>query len=428
MYQKSEIACLAETISINGSVGTDYEQLSDSLSPITAIENVNDVHPLITPENISSCFRNADTMGINAWSSSTPYLKNQRVSHSSKIWKAKQNNTNQSPTAPNSVYWEEVSIVSSRLTEIVSSACNKMLKKVFEFKQLNQTVKTILEDFYLFNGRADISNMNANLNRLVGLRINVRDPKDIALLIKQVSLQLVGDEAQFNIYLFHSSNKNSIHTIEVNYQENGTVKWFDTNKLLSYVSTNIDSGGCWYLVYSEADINGSQSLKKDKDFVTPPDCSSCDFTYYTNYVKRSQFVDIQPFYVDEGKYNSGELWDIENEVYVNNNNFGLNFSMTAQCDLSNFICRNKNVFAEALAYQVAIDILGEFCNTTRSNQLADKVRSDAYFALKGDKNTMDSGLIKEYEKKIKSVSFNISDLNKNCLPCENKPRIKYGAI
>lgn len=426
MYQKSEIACLAETIAINGSVGTDYEQLSDSLAPTTAIEIVNDVHPLITPENISSCFRSADTMGINAWNNSTNYLKNQRVSYSGSIWKAKQNNANQTPGA--GVYWEQVSIVSSRLTEIVSSACNKMLKKVFEFKQLNQTVKTILEDFFLYNGRADISNLNANLGRLVGLRFNVRDAKDIALLIKQVSLQLVGDEAQFDLYLFHSSNKQPIHTIQIQYQENGSVKWFDANKLLKYVAEEYDSGGCWYLVYSEAETNGAQSLKKEKDFVTPPDCSSCDQAYYTNFVKRSHYVNIQPFYVNEGNYSSGELWDVNDEVYVNNNNFGLNFSMTAQCDLGNFICRNKGVFAEALAYQVAVDILGEFCNTTRNNQLADKVRSEAYFALNGDKNTMNSGLIKEYEKKIKSVSFNISDLNKNCLPCENKPKVKYSAI
>lgn len=428
MYQISEIACLAETIAINGSVGTDYEQLSESLAPTTAIVIVNDIHPLITSENISSCFRSADTMGINAWSNSVAYLKNQRVSHSSKIWKAKQNSTNQSPVA--GAFWEEVSIVSSRLSEIVNAASNKMLRKVFQFKQLNNTVKTILDDFYLFNGRADITNLNANLNRLVGFRFNIKNKKDIALFIKQIGLQFIGDSTTVRIKLYHSSNTQVIAQINIDYNENGSIKWHNVVEfeMLKYVSGVNDSGGYWYLVYNEADINGVQSLKKDKDFVTAPDCSSCDHAYYTNYVKRSQYLEIQPFYVSEGDFTDGELWDSANEVYVNNNNFGLNFSMTAQCDLGNFICRNKNVFADALAYQVAVDILGEFCNTTRNNQLADKVRGDAYFALKGDKNTMDAGLIKEYNEIIKSVSFNISDINKDCLPCETKQRVKYIAI
>lgn len=428
MYQISEISCLAETIAIKGSVGTDYEQLSDSLAPATAVVTVNDVHPLITPENISSCFRSADTMGINAWSNSVAYLKNQRVSHSGKYYRAKIDGINQNPTSQ-TTYWEEISLISTALSEIVDSACNKMLRKLFQIKQLNQTVKTILDDFFLFTGKADSTNLNANLNRLVGFVITPKNASDISVVLKQISLQFIGNFSNLEIHLYHSSKTTPVHTITVDsYNDNGSVKWITANKILNYISSTTDPGGCWYLVYSESNINAAQSLKKDTNYVVNPGCASCDYAYYQQYTKRSKYIDVQPFYVNQGNYTNGELWDIANEIYVDNNNFGLNFSMTAQCDLSNFICRNKEHFADALAYQVGIDILNEFCSSTRNNQLADKIKSEAYFALNGDRNTMYSGLNKEYDNALKTLSFDISSINNVCLPCENKKKISYRAI
>lgn len=427
MYKIDKVTCLSQTVSIIGSVGTDYEQLADSLNPSTALVAVNDIHPLITPENISSCFRDADMMGINDYSASLAYKKDQRVSYLGKYYKALQDNTNHAPTE--TAYWAEVSIVSEQLTRIVQAATNKMLASVFDKKQINQTVKSIVDDFYLFDGRADSINLNPNLNRLVGFRIIVKNPEDINIVIKKIGAQFSAATGTIPIKLYHSSNAIApVATADLAYDTAGKVKWFDSTLTMDSVSTLNDTGGVWYLVYNEASIPNMQSTRKDLDLVNSPGCSACDKPYFDMYTKRSSYVDVQPFYVTEGNFTDGQLWDPAKEIHVNENNFGLNFSMTVECDLSDFICRNKNSFANALAYQVAADILQQFCYSSRLNQIKENVSSDAHYALHGDKNTNNKGLMKDLEQKIAAVSFSISELNDICLPCENKKRIHYRTI
>lgn len=431
MYTISKIACLTETIGIIGGIGTDYSDvIQDALNPSTALVVVNDIHPLITPENISSCLRDANTMGINAWNNSTAYLKNQKVSFSGKYYKALRNNSNKSPDT-NTLDWSEVSLINEQLTRIINSSANKMLKSLFDKKQINQTVKSLLDDFYLFDGRADNINLNANLNRLVGFRITLKEQSDINVIIQKIAAQFVGTAATIPIKLYHSSVFNEpVAEVSLSFSNNGNVQWFDIEDLrLDYVADNTDSGGVWYLVYNEASIPGLQSTKKeDRDFVNGPPCGSCLQTYQNMYVKRSKYVDIQPFYVNDGNFTDGQLWDESKEIYVEDNNFGLNLSMSAECDLSDFICRNKHQFANALAYQVACDLLQEFSHSMRNNYLEEKVKHDAYFALHGDKNSNNYGLKAELEKTIKAVSFNISGINEICLPCENKKRFHFKAI
>lgn len=430
MYQNSKINCLKETIGIIGHAGTDYTDIiAESLNPSTAVILVNDVHPLITVENLSSCFRDETLLGINAWSNSVEYKKGQKVKLNNKYYKALQASTNNNP-ASEVTFWQEISLLTEQLSSIIDASCNKLLMSIFDAKQIHQTVKSILDDFYLFDGRADNINLNANLNRLVGFRIDVKEPKDLNIVISKICAQFVGTADTIPIKVFHSSVINEpVFEVELEYSTSGKAEWFDINDLnLNYISDLNDTGGVWYIVYNEADIPNLQSTKKERNIYLGPPCGTCLATYQEMYAKRSKYMSVQPFYVNEGNFTPGELWDEANEIYVEENNFGLNLSISIQCDLSDFICRNKLQFANALAYQVGCDILKEFIHSNRNNYLEEKVKSDAYYALYGDKNTNYGGLKSELDKKIKAVSFNISSLNELCLPCENKKRFHYRAI
>lgn len=433
MYSIDKINCLKSTIAIIGSgMGRDYNGIiSERLNPSTAIVVVEDEHPLINIENIASCMRSSELIGVQPWSGSVNYKKKQIVLFDLKYYKAKTNNLDKSPsTNPND--WEEISIVSEQLERIVNSACNKLLNSVFEHKKLNNTVKTIVDDFYLFNGRADIQNMNPNLGRLVGFRIDLKDAKDLVAIINKIGVQFVGPAATIPIKLYHTSKQQPVATIEIEHTSTGNFIWktidVDNGLRLDYVSDLIDAQGTFYITYNEASVPGLQSLKKELNLTEMPACSGCDRNYYEAFMKRSRYLDIQPFYVDSDNFTDGQLWDESNEIYVNSNNFGLNLSFSIQCDLSDFICRNKRVFANALSMQITVDILKAFTTSTRTNQLSEKVSNDAYYALYGDKNTNNFGLIGELSKRIKAVSFDISELNVNCLPCESKSRIKHIAI
>jgi len=88
--------------------GPDTTQIQ---ADIAAIESdISDVNDDITSINAEITAIESDIDGlnsINAWSSSTSYVKDDMVTHNGKIWKALQSSTNQTPAA-NSSYWSEV--------------------------------------------------------------------------------------------------------------------------------------------------------------------------------------------------------------------------------------------------------------------------------------------------------------------------------
>jgi hypothetical protein len=97
------------------------------------------------------------------------------------------------------------------------------------------------------------------------------------------------------------------------------------------------------------------------------------------------------------------------------------------CDVSDIFCRNKYVIAKPLATQIAVCILEDMAFGTRDNQKFAKVSQLAAYALGTPK---DPGKIsQELKEAIKALSFNMSGINKRCLPCDlENGSISFGTI
>jgi hypothetical protein len=159
------------------------------------------------------------------------------------------------------------------------------------------------------------------------------------------------------MYLFHSSNPNPIKTIDINRTQNGMMQWFTMDDLiLPFVSENNDSGGTWYLVYWEDSIGQQEAIKKDYDFGKQP-CSTCNQYEYNNHVSWSKFLQVSPFYTIPSDKDSRMLWDIDNNMYNSNGNYGINLQVSVECDLTNFVIEQKRIFANAVSKQFALDML-----------------------------------------------------------------------
>ena len=195
-----------------------------------------------------------------------------------------------------------------------------------------------------------------------------------------------------------------------------------------YLSNEYDSGGLFYIGYFQADIVG-QAIKKDFNWNSGP-CNTCSGGANAMKIwnKRLDFLRVSPIYVESGKLNGTQMFDYTDKVYSPNNNFGLNFGVSVQCDISNYLCDQKFVLADLIGKQVAVDILNDMKHSVRLNRIANVSSNMIIRDLEGDRETHEEGLSIRLQNAVKTTSFDFSKIDSPCLPCVNKFGIKKRAI
>lgn len=413
MYNSAKVKeGLSGLVGFRQTHGTQFETLSTSLTD-GVMFYLNDIHPMINIENLDACYKNAKQLGYEEWKVDKTYQAKERVRIGVLGFESLlDDNTGKDPQTENS-YWKLINVLSEQIELSIKSSIDKLLQAVFVRKKLNSLVKSVLDDFYLYDGRADFNNKNANNGRFVGFRISLNHLKDIAVNVGRISFQIDTPSPDLKLYVYNTSDPNPIKVIPIDYNQDRAVKWFDLE------AVNLTSPDGDYIIgYYESDLPaGAQSIKKETNLVDMPYCSSCNGRDYQLFKKRSKYMSIQPFYVDASNLNGTELWDESVEVYQERNNYGMNLLMTASCDLTDFIIRNKTLFAETLANQAAADILLAMQYSTNDNQLNQKIKAELNYALYGNKENYNKGLIADTEKSIGALSFDLSSLNPVCLPC-----------
>lgn len=125
------------------------------------------------------------------------------------------------------------------------------------------------------------------------------------------------------------------------------------------------------------------------------------------------------------------MWDPELMTYTYDKNYGINLEVSAYCDLTDFIIKQRAMFQDVLAKQVAIDFLREFAfnpNVRTNRHSINASKLDIITELDGDSSSMrQSGLSYELEIALKALSISTQGLDRVCLPCVNNG-IKYRTI
>jgi hypothetical protein len=142
-------------------------------------------------------------------------------------------------------------------------------------------------------------------------------------------------------------------------------------------------------------------------------------------MQRNKYVNVQPFYVNSPT--PGELWDETTEVLVNDSNFGINLQFSIQCDISNWLCQNTNVFAGALMQQVTVELLNQMAFSLRSNTLKERAAQLAASALDNQEGGQ-HGEAKKLTQAIAAMSFDLSRVNSICLPCDTRNTVKMSSV
>lgn len=308
-------------------------------------------------------------------------------------------------------------LLNEYMSNVSNDAIIKLGNRIYVEKQLNTYSKSIFPDTKLYDSPASIHDTLEKQGRFVGFLL-MGKAADISLAIKRFSTQFENENPELKFYLYKEGTKDPIATLTVDCVKEYYAQWHEVENVVLSPSES------YFFGYYEDDLNG-RALNKRISFEKPP--CSCEPIEYELWKKWNRNLNIRAMYVDSNTIKSDRtLWAPGGEIYVDDYSWGLNFVFSANCDITNIFCSNKQLLVDALATQIGIMILEEMANSSRDNQQKNTLSQKAFYALDNKENHA-TGLLSQLEQKIKVINLDFGSLNTACLPCQNSG-IVYGTI
>lgn len=413
---------------------TSELKISDALTLSESGLYFQQVHPLLTLQSLASIAPDFKNITYTEYNPADKYSKGNIVEYNGKTYKALQEALNMQPDIEPE-YWTETNPFSEWLESKTKASIQKAIARYCNEKIVQGTYKTICENRVLFDGAGRLVDTVKNRNNLVGFEIVPIRAKGVTTKINKICLQFT-EPGEYTLYLMHSSSAAPIKVITLNKTRKNSAEWFSLNDVyLPYQGEDNDAGGSWYLCYFQSELpEGSQAIRKDKDWSKEP-CGSCSRREYLAWMAWSKYIEIHPFYVNEELIETGEeglaLWDIDNNQYTYDNNYGLNLELTIACDITDFIIEQRMLFQDVIAKQVAVDMLREFAynaNVRTNRHSINASRLDILYEVDGDSSSMKkSGLSYQLDMAFKAVKLSTEGIDRVCMPCKNNG-VKYKTI
>ena len=400
--------------------------LSSNLTQTESGMYFQQIHPLLTLDNLRSIAPDFQNYDWQVHDVNKAYKSGEVVRIDDSLYKAIQDVPAETDIL-DSEYWTETNPFSEWLEEKTKASIVKLVNKFINMKLADKATKSLIENKILFDGTGRLTNKIENRNKLVGFEIDTVRSKGVTVKIDKIGLQMT-EPGSYTLYIFHSSNPEPIYTLTFEKTKANSLEWFKPKDdiLLPYESANTDAGGSWYLVYKQSELpENAQAIYKDRDWSTGP-CKACSRSEFLAYQAWSRYIEVHPFYISED-----EEFDPEIMNFTYDKNYGINLEVSAYCDLTDFIIKQRAIFQDVLSKQVAIDFLREFAynpNVRTNRHSINASKLDILVELDGDSNSMrQSGLSYELDIALKALSISTQGLDRVCLPCVNNG-IKYRSI
>ena len=400
--------------------------LSSNLTQTESGMYFQQIHPLLTLDNLRSIAPDFQNYNWQVHDVNKAYKSGEVVRIDDSLYKAIQDVPAETDIL-DSEYWSETNPFSEWLEEKTKASIVKLVNKFINMKLADKATKSLIENKILFDGTGRLTNKIENRNKLVGFEIDTVRSKGVTVKIDKIGIQMT-EPGSYTLYIFHSSNQEPIYTLTFEKTKANSLEWFKPKDdiLLPYESANTDAGGSWYLVYKQSELpENAQAIYKDRDWSTGP-CKACSRSEFLAYKAWSRYMEVHPFYISED-----EEFDPEIMNFTYDKNYGINLEVSAYCDLTDFIIKQRAMFQDVLSKQVAIDFLREFAynpNVRTNRHSINASKLDILVELDGDSNSMrQSGLSYELDIALKALSISTQGLDRVCLPCVNNG-IKYRSI
>lgn len=290
-------------------------------------------------------------------------------------------------------------------------AVQTWIDRKFEVK----TARNLLERQQLFSTAPSTGITDANEGKLVGFEFAPSRARGLKLNIERIGLSLTTNQT-LNVYLFKSGRVAPVTSSALAYTGGGGEQWFDVN-------WSLDGEGAYYVGYFQSNLGGA-SIRGVLDFTYSGGGNRVGWPYFPigRYFEAIAFGVPPPV--------APVLWDIADNQYTVSTNYGLNFRLNVQCDYTDFILEQKDLFKTAIAKQVACDLLRELAynaNTRVNRKESNASQAQILYEVDGDSQGRPGGMKKQLDAAINSITFDTKGLDAFCLPCR-KRSVNYKTI
>ena len=298
------------------------------------------------------------------------------------------------------------------LTQKTEAGIKKAISAWISHKVKTRTAKNLLNDAQLFRTTGHIQDTDANESKVVGIEITPRRHKGIVTRIRRIALQLT-DNQSVTVSLFHSHSTAAVGTpLVASYTASGGVQWFEVAD-----DWILNPEGSYWIEYDQRDITGN-SINGLRDY----NYDNRGATYYPG----NKFFQSVSF-ANPGT--DAALWDISQNEYSLSTNYGLNVELDVRCDYTDLITDQKHLFADLIGYAVAMLLVRElgFNPSARVNRNESMMSGPQlnYEVIGDSQGRDDFSLFGHFKAELDNVSFDDTDISKDCLPCRRRSaRIK----
>ncbi len=403
----------------------DYDPERQIAGELTQSESglyYQQAHPLLTLENIRAIMPDDFIKRYPEWKDDVSYTSGIKVRYLRVVYKAKEANVNAQPDK--SDVWEVYDIVSDYLVVQTQSGIAQTVQTFLQMKNLLRETKNLLERRTFFDGAGRLENLQPLQGKLVGFEISPVRSMGVTTKVERIGLQMMGATGTVRVYLFHSSQVDPVKYQDLEFtKENGGFQWFTMDDwYLPYISEANNSGGSWYIVYNQNDLpEGMMAVNATKDWSREP-CMTCNPGSVEAWRELTKYLLIAPFKVPalETFEQYPELWDIEDNIYTNTCNYGLNVEVSVGCDLTDFIISQRAIFATALQRQVAVNLLRTMAMNpeVRTNRNQSNVSQQGIlYEIDGNPQGREGGLGYDLKKAYEALDLDTRGIDRICLTC-----------
>ena len=174
-----------------------------------------------------------------------------------------------------------------------------------------------------------------------------------------------------------------------------------------------------------------EAINVSKDWSREP-CGTCNIGDLAGWRELTKYLNISPFRVKIGESFAEypEMWGIEENVYTNTMNYGLNCEVTVACDLTDFIIRERDIFASVMQRQMAATLLRTLAlnphvRVNRNQSNASK--NELLYEVDGNTDGRPTGLGHELKKAYEALDIDTRGIDRICLTCR-PVGVKYRTV
>ena len=409
-----------------GFLQANLPQIPQISAPLTTSSTgvyVQDKHPLVSLENIYYC---APDFGINnypIWLSGSDYVLGFAVNDGGTLYVTTSALT-PSTIAPHLdlAHWALFNPFQTWLLQKFNQGVVNLFAEVVKQLKLQDGGKAILEQQQLFRGVGNINTLIVPDGSAVGFEILPQQAEGLMVQIDKLGTQFT--QAQTLNFYFYNSDKPSaaLAVFAVPVGGSSNFSWSDiVNCIMQYMAQNTDS--TYIFCYFEGDLNaGNQAVSKEWNCSSAP-CAGCDGQDLLMYNRWSRYTAFRNIKIPPAGLDGYALPDLSQAIYGSKTNWGMNFSLTVRCDLTNFILYKPFLYADVLAMQICLELLKTMAHTTRIDPAVAQIKVNARAEL----NVMEkSTFINRYWESIESLELDMSGFSSSCQPCTNGKKQKAG--